>query len=292
MRILRLAQLFEAKYQLKAQAALDEKTVLAEVRRELVQDAFTNYVSSHSKDPALQIVAGMGYGPVVNLVHAYQKLVAKIDQKTPKKLIDELNELLGLMYDINRDKFTEVFNFINDNVMIRNQAAKNERERLKQKFSKKMERLFSLTQKAAIKLQALVPDVAVHGGSVTPQRRPLTRDELRDFVMMAPPFQSYGLDSMDVMAKILEDHELKELVTTLINSVKRGHTPLDGSAVQQIAQKIKATLEQNQQTNEQVFNAPEEKFQEVVNAPQELEEPKKAFWLQKIQLKYGDKESL
>lgn len=291
MNVIKLAQLLESKYQLKVPSEVHEKSILSDVKKEIVHDAFTNYVSSHSKDPALQIVAGMGYIPVVNLVHTYQKLVANIDQKTPKNLIDSLNELLELMYDINSDKFSKVFNFINDNVMIRNQAAKNERERLKQKFSKKMERLFSITQKVALKLKTLVPEVSVYSGQITPQRKPLTRDELRDFVMMAPSFQRYGLDSLDVMAKIIEDNELKEMVTTLINAIKRGHTPLDGAAVQQAAKKIKVVLELKQ-TNESVFNDPEEKFQKVVNAPQELDEKKKASWLQNIVLKYGDKESL
>ena len=91
-------------------------------------------------------------------------------------------------------------------------------------------------------------ETPLEGGAVSQVRKPLSKEKLRMF-MLTPAAQAYGLDNLDVMTGVLEDPELREMLTTVINAVDRGHVPKDGSDIALIAKDIKKRIEDKKKTN-------------------------------------------
>lgn len=256
MKVARLAQLMALKYGFQSKAAISpvsQDSIMAEVKRDLL-DIYRNYFSRSAKNSMLQYAADKGDPMMVELTYKMDKLIRDIDTLSPLKLIKILNDLLGIMWTIKKDSSKLARQAIRDSL-------RGHPERTIQHFLTTFEgllvRAFSTVQKAAVKLQVLVPDVAVHGGSVSRQRGELAIKDIMDFVKYTPTFHNYGLDSVDIMEQFLQDPDLKQKLTTLINAVKRGHTPLDGPEVVGIAREIKQKLDQKNQTNLPALEQPE-----------------------------------
>jgi hypothetical protein len=219
---------------------------MAEVKRDIL-DSYRNYFSRSAKNSMLQYAADKGDPQTVELTYKMDKLVRDIDTTSPVKLIKALNELLGIMYKMKADPAKAARQAIRDSL-------RGHPERTIQHYLTTFEgflsKAFSTLQKAAVKLQVIVPDVAVHGGAISRQRGELAIKDIMDFVKFTPVFRNYGLDSTDVMEQFLQDPELKQRLTTLINSIDRGHAPLDGPEVSRIAQEIKQKLDQKNQKNQ------------------------------------------
>lgn len=256
MKVVRLAQLLALKYGFQSEAAnapVSEDRIVAEVKRDIL-DSYRNYFSRSAKNSMLQYAADKGDPLTVELTYKMDKLVRDIDTLPPVKLIKSLNELLAIMYQMKADPAKAARQTIRDSL-------RGHPERTIQHYLTTFEgflsKAFSTLQKAAVKLQVVVPDVAVHGGGISRQRGELAIKDIMDFVKFTPAFQNYGLDSTDIMEQFLQDPELKARLTTLINSINRGHSPLDGPEVNRIAQEIKQKLDQKNQTNLPALEQPE-----------------------------------
>lgn len=247
MRIVRLAQLFELKYG-AAIVPVSQERIMAEAKRDVL-DAYRNYFSRSAKDSMFQFAADAGEPMSVELTYKMDKLIKDIDKTTPEKLIKSLNDLIGIMYRMKADPTKSVRQAIADALPNSTHPQRNARDRALTKYERSLYNAFPALQKAALKLQVLVPDEVVHGGDIDRQRGELSRQQLMDFVLTSPPFQTYGLTSLDIVEEFLSDPELKHKLITLINAIKRGHTPLDGTQVQLLAQEIKNKLDQKHQTN-------------------------------------------
>jgi glutaredoxin-related protein len=63
--------------------------------------------------------------------------------------------------------------------------------------------------------------------------------------------QRYGLDSLDVMEKVLFYPDLKQKITTLVNAIDRGHLPVDGPEVMSATKEIMDFFKQKETNSEQ-----------------------------------------
>jgi hypothetical protein len=248
-RVVRLAQLLDLKH----------KPLLAAAKQNIL-DAFTYHFSDGRKGPLsknpkgsiFRALADAGDPMMVKLTYKMDKLVSTMDNIPPNKLLDLVNDLLTIMYQIKNDPDRSVRNNIRTAFRGHSEAAiKHHLSR----FEDSVTRSFSLLQKAGSYLQKLDPEAMVHGGSISPQRGDLTSQEILTFVQRTPTFKSFGLDSMEIIEKILQDPELKSLLTTVINAVNRGVVPADGFAMQTAAAKIKARLDQKNSTNQLFFES-------------------------------------
>lgn len=260
MRIYRLAQLLEQKYSFTSEAAdpVRQDKILQGAITTLV-DNFNLYVdpkSPHNRTPVLGILLNMGEPFTSRFVDKVNILVSKLDDEAePHHMLQAVNELLQMMYQMKQQK-TEINNFVIDNFRLSRQADKNYRDRVITKYWATISIIFSVYQKVARSLQILAPDMPVPGGSVEPQRGEISRDKWIAF-LHGPAAQQYGLVSQDVLGKVLADPQLKEKLTTLVNAIDRGHTPLDGPAVFDGVREIMEIYNQKQRNNSSFFESNE-----------------------------------
>jgi len=248
-KVVRLAQLLELKYGLQSKAAnISEDRIIAEVKRDVL-DAFRNYFSRSARDSMFQYAADLGEAQSSELVYKMDKLVKDLDKLKPQKLMEALNDVIGLIYQMKQDPTRAVRNVIHDSVPGGTESQRNTRQRLLTKYERSMSMAFPALQRAAIKLQVIVPNVAIHEGKISRERSELSKQQLIDFIIATPTFKTYGVDSLDVMEEFLSDPEMRQRLITLINAVKRGHIPLDGSQVQEFARQVKQLHNQRKQTN-------------------------------------------
>lgn len=254
MRVDRLAQLFENRYDLYAEAVPSEQ-VVKEVKRNLA-DTYNLYVNEKTaKEPILQMLANAGEPFCKTLISIFQTLIASMDSSTNSQLFVRVNNLLGLIGDMSKDKAV-VREFIHGAVRVTKESERNYRERLKSKFEMVIGRISSLLTKQAKLLQATLPGATLpgfvpaelEGGPTSVQRQNLSKDKLRLF-MMTPAAQHYKLDNIDVMQQILSFPETRDKLTTLINAIDRGHIPADGPEVMSEAQNIRLWLNNKEKTN-------------------------------------------
>ncbi len=95
MNILKLAKFYEAKYNIKVEAA-SIQDVINDVKKELV-NAYTLYVDPKTaKEPALAIFAKMGEGNAGKIIAYMTAMVAKIDMLAakPSLLFRAINKVL------------------------------------------------------------------------------------------------------------------------------------------------------------------------------------------------------
>lgn len=250
MRLIRLAQLLEHKYNLKSEAAAIED-VINSIKKDII-NAYNLYVNSDTaKEPVLQILADAGEPFSKALVTAMEKMVSNIDvlAATPHLLFRHLNKILGAIKSVKSDPENKLRESIHSALRGSKESERNYREHLKSKLEMILSRVSSILEKQAIVLQKFLPkEVPLEGGRVEPQRKELSKEKLLMF-MKTPPAQRFGLDSMDVMTRLLSYPDLKQKITTLINAIDRGHAPLDGPEVSAEAQEIKRLFEERQQTN-------------------------------------------
>jgi uncharacterized protein YeeX (DUF496 family) len=239
MSVIKLADFFELKYKLKSEAA-SLSDIINDVKKDFI-NLYNLYVNSDkAKEPVLQILANAGEPFSKSLINEMEKTVASIDtlSEAPPLLFRQINKILGSISKMKTDPENSVRVFIHNAVRVNKQSDKNYREHLKSKFEMVIHRISSILEKQARILKAFLPaNVPLAGGATTPERKELSKDKLLMF-MRSPAAQTYGLDSLDVMEKVLFYPDLKEKTTTLINAIDRGHMPLDGPEIMQVTKEI------------------------------------------------------
>jgi hypothetical protein len=250
--VINLAEIIKKKYSLYAEAASSPKELVEEAKKEIIL-AYKYHISENAKDPVLQIVATQYDEPwSKKFVKLITELVSQIDELSPAEIFKTTNHLLGMISDYKSDPEKKVRNFIHDSVKITRQPDKEYRERIKSKFETAIKGLSGLLEKAARKLKAFSPGTPLAGGTVDPQRKELSKNQIRMF-MYTPIAASYGLDNMDMMTKILEDLSLKQKLTTIINAIERGHCPADGPEMREAVAELAELAKQKFSTNTSFF---------------------------------------
>jgi regulator of sigma D len=214
--------------------------VINDVKRDLI-NAYNLYVDSKkAKEPVLQMLADAGEPFCKRLVNEISKTIANIDAlaAAPPLLFRQLNKILGEISAMKSDPESKVRSFIHDNVKVTKESERNYREHLKSKFEMILHRLSSILEKQAKILRAFMPTAApLAGGMVEPERKELSKEKLLMFTR-TPAAQAHGLDSLDVMERVLFYPDLKQKLTTLINAIDRGHVPADGPEIMQATKEI------------------------------------------------------
>lgn len=256
MRIVRLAQLIELKYEFQSQAAtvpVSQDRLLTEVKRDIL-DVYRNYFSRSARDSMLQFAADAGEKKAVDLTYKIDILVKNIDKLSPEKLITSVNEALKLLLEMKNDPEKTTRQAIRDKL-------RGHTDRIVQqgliKYERIMDRAFSVLQKAARQLTIIVPDIVAQPGSISRQKGELTKNRLIYFVLATAPMRDYGVDSLEIVQKILEEPDMKDKLTTLYNAVHRGHIPLDGPEVLTFATEVRRRMEEKSQTNQTALESAE-----------------------------------
>ena len=237
MKIVRLARFFELKYNLKSEAASLQE-IIDDVKKNII-NAYALYVSGEtSKEPVLKILANAGEPFSKSLIITMEDMVNNIDNLSQVQLFNRINKVLGNIKEVKTDPDKSVRNFINSAIRISKESDKNYREHLKSKFEMVLYRVSSILEKQAKILQKFLPkETPLSGASVSPERKELSKDKLLMF-MHTPAAQSYGLDSLDTLSLVLNDYDLRQKLTTLINAIDRGHVPINGPDIMQATKEI------------------------------------------------------
>jgi len=274
MRIFRLADLLEHKYELRSEGAPSAQTI-DEVKRALI-GAYRNYVSSESaKDPILQMLADAGETFSKTLISMFENLIGHIDKHSNTQLFVKVNNMLGMINEMKNDKTFPVRSFIHNAVRVTKESERNYREHLKQKFEMVVSRLSSILEREAKKLKTTLPlgtPAELEGTRVAPQRKELSKEKLLMF-MRTPAAQFYGLDNIDVMSQALSYPEVKDKITTLVNAIDRGHIPADGPEVMAETRTIKSWLDAKKTNLSALEQMPEKSAPAVSLFEEEEQEP-------------------
>jgi hypothetical protein len=243
-RLGRLADILEYKY-----AAIRKVTPLNVIKDGLI-NAYRLYVNKDTaKEPVIQMVADAGEPFSTKLLDDMHNMIAHVDKLSSKDLFHMISQILGDIKAVKEDPAKTVRNFIHDAIRIRKESDRNYREHVKSKFEQALFRLSSLLEKSAQELQHFARlEGPIEGTTVMPERKQLSKEKLLMF-MRTPAAQFYKLDDMNVMQKILQYPETKEMLTTLVNAIDRGHVPADGPEVMAEARAIKSWLDAKEQTN-------------------------------------------
>jgi hypothetical protein len=266
--VIRFAEIISYKYSLRSEAALSEKEIVDGAKKDIIL-AYKNHISEKAKEPVMQFVATSYDEPwSTKFVELITELVAKIDDLTPAEIFNKTNELLGMISDYKKDPENKVRNHIHDAIRISKESDKRYREHVKSKFETAIKGLSGLLEKAAIKLKSFSGGSSLSGGAVSPKRKEISKDQIRMF-MFTPIAKFYGLDNMEMMTKILEDHSLRQKLTTIINAIERGHRPIDGPEMSVEVAELAELAKQKFSTNTDFFEHNVEPSTEL--EPEELQ---------------------
>lgn len=235
-RLDRLASLFELKYDLMAEAIepSGKEKILNNVATK-IKDIYHSRVIT-KKDNILQFLANVGDRFSQHLIEDMTYLATDIDHLIKQPNQDQLLlEIANLRRDI-ADNKEPIRQALHNAVKINKESDKNYREHLKSKFEQTLWRIEQmLMEQGKVVMDFCSPEAVqltqeIISGKTTPQRKELSKDKLLSF-SRTPIAEKYGFDNLEILQKLLEDPEMKNKLTTVINSVNRGHIPRDGEAV-------------------------------------------------------------
>lgn len=242
MRLVRLGEIFALKYKIAA----DLKEILPRAKNDILIN-YQNWVMAR-KYHALKILAEIGEPHAKKLYGEYNDLVRDIDVLSALQIFNRVNKILTFIKEMKGDPNKKYRHSIHDAVVIERESDRNFREALKGGFETNLLRISFGLEKVAKMLRPLLPAVELGGGTVEPQRKALSKEKLLMF-MRTRAAQTYGLDNIDVLTQILSYPETRELITTLINAIDRGHVPADGPEVMAETKAIKEWLDRREKTN-------------------------------------------
>jgi len=260
MRIDRLAQLLELKYHLKSAVAPSIQDVMRGIKSEILTTykVYIDPKTAAKSYNAIPFFAQQGEVNCQQILEDMTDMVAKIDKLAaqPARLFRAVNEILGSISELD----AIIKEGRESPERLDRQSQLNQYRHEVKKLEESLKRVSSMLVKQAKILQKFVPGQELAGSVVVPRRKPLSKDKLLMF-MKTPVAHSFGLDRMDMMTKLLEDHQLREKLTTVINAVDRGHLPVDGPEISATVADMVKTVERKM-TNTPYFEAGEDAARE------------------------------
>ncbi len=270
MRIVRLAQLLEYKYDLAATAGPKElEQKLNDVRQEIL-DAYNHYINIDSKNlkPAYNIVpllAESGEKFSKQVIALMEDLVNDIDTIDLHDLFAKVQNVLAVIDELQTGKKTDVRNSIHDMFTMRRDTDKNRREIAKSKFENVVfKKLAAILQKAAKSLNVLLgKSSSIMGGPTEPQVKEPTKEEQNMF-RRTQLAVIHHLDDGPIFGKIWVEHpDLKRRMIRLINKGKNrwAQLHLDPEVMAETSAIVNEY--KRRQTNEGYFEAGEDAAKEM-----------------------------
>lgn len=270
MKTIRLAHLFELKYGLKSEASEDKRVIAV---RQAVLDAYNHYVNIDSRSlmPAyniLPLLAEHGEKFSKQIIALMEDLVNEIDTIDLHDLFSKIQNVLAVISELQDGKKVELRNSINDMFVVRRESDRNRREMAKSKFENVVfKKLASILEKQAKTLNILLgkSDSILGGASEPAVKEPSKQDQ--NFFRMTPTAVAYHLDNQDVFNQVWTNPDFKRRITYLINSAKKRSGDnwfIDPSVAEETTSIMEAF--KAMQTNQPLFDAPEEVAQQQMNA--------------------------
>lgn len=269
MNLFRLARLFETKYGLKSEAASPKET-FDSVKREL-KDAYSNYIDPKTFVKAyniLIILDSLGEIHARQITNLMKDLNEKIFNSTPQDMLTKVNGILAIIDSLQDKGHVTIRNSIRKHwaEVQRRVPSDNELKMALSKWEQVVnKKLASILHKQAEKLKVLAKsDEAIMGGPVKPMVMEPTAEEQFRF-RFTPLAVHHRLDDPEIFNKVWDNSELKPRVIDLINKSENVKTKVftDPEIMREVLTILRSR--QRQQTNEGLFNAPEEVAQQRMN---------------------------
>lgn len=281
MRIFRLADLFEHKYQL-ASYAVDDKA-FEEARKSLKSFRDSWLDGPRVKDQSILVWADNdNKGPQFDLIRSLISIVKKLAIHPSLSAVEaytDIKKALTIAKTLKDSTIEEILNAIILSMKGRLRDPDINRFRLQAtKIRTFLRMLDSVYEKAAIIVGKFVPattkaaiDEESKGGYELQKPGQLSRKEISDFAKYHPEAARFGLDDEEVIAKMLGELQLRPLIERLIRAIKRGHSPKAGAEVMSVTDSLRE-LQRKLQTNLSLFDASEEDAKRQLDMPRQLEE--------------------
>ena len=269
MNLFRLARLFETKYGLKSEAA-SPKDTFDSVKREL-RDAYNNYINPKTFVKAyniLIILDSLGEIHSRQITNLMKDLNEKIFDSTPQDMLTKVNGILAIIDSLQDKNHVTIRNSIRKHwaEVQRRVPSDNELKMALSKWEQVVnKKLASILHKQAEKLKVLAKsNEAIMGGPVKPIPMEPTAEEQFRF-RFTPLAVHHRLDDPEIFNKVWDNPELKPRVIDLINKSENVKTKVftDPEIMREVLTILRSR--QRQQTNEGLFNAPEEVAQQRMN---------------------------
>jgi len=270
-RLDRLASLFEAKLQSLAvhPSFLTKESQLKDAAKK-IEDCYKARVIS-KKYNTLRILEGFGDLFSKSLIEDMGSLVSSLDKLvkgTDKDRDLFLLEMANIKSDIinNRDRVKQE---IMDSWEINRESDRNRLKQMVYTFLEALayiERIFKEVTEIIEKYCSPAFVELTHkilSGKIEPVRKALNKDQILTFSRTFYA-KKYGIDSLDILERLLRSPAIREKLTTVINAVNRGKIPKDGPAILEEAQKIAEQI--GKETPNIVHEIPEEDAQEAFKA--------------------------
>lgn len=275
MKLHRLANFLDIKYNLISNAIIEERTVpnIQEVLRSIKGDLVTAYNLYVNDDvpvenPFLVATSGMQINKdkVIPLLASYDEPNSKFILKVMKQLVENIGSVdanitfmaINKVLEKIEKNFSEIIKYIENISNLDKTIDLNFRKALIAKAKNTFKRLSSLLEQQYKKLSKYVDKPVVDTSRViVPNVAPISRDQLRLFTY-TPEAQEFGLTDLDILEKALDRQGMRELITNVINAIKRGHRPSRGSELERQLSEIRQIYQEKEQLSNKKYFEPEE----------------------------------
>lgn len=269
MRIVRLADLLETKYDLISEAATPRE-MFGDIKRELT-DAYNNYINQRTVVKAYNILPLLGNAGEINsrrLVALMSDLHKNMNDKTPSTLLTEVNGILAVIDELQQDGHRKIRDSIRQHWKEVNKRVPTENEekialsKWEQVVNKKLANILNKQAKELKKMSG--SGEAIMGGAVKPMVMEPTKEEQNRF-RYTPLAVHHRLDDGHIFSKIWDNPDLKPNLINLINKSenKNAIVKTDPEIMKEVLSILKG--QQGKATNESLFEAPEEEAQQRMN---------------------------
>lgn len=267
MRIVRLAQLLENKYNLRVMAGTKEdEQKIRDVRQEIL-DAFNNYFNPKTVKPAYNIVpllAEQGEKYSRQLMALMEDLVNDVDTLDLYNLFSGIQNILAVISNLQEGERRVLRNSIDDAFPLQRETDRNRRTMAKSKFENVVfKKVASLLKKLAEKLSRMLgKSLPMIGGPTEPEVKEPTKQEQFMF-RQCPLAVAHHLDDPEVFAKVWGTPDLKRRLIRVMNRGKNRWAELHLDP--EIMAETTAIMEslKRRQTNETYFEAGEDAAKEM-----------------------------
>lgn len=241
MNLIRLSELLSIKYAIEPKISLGNLNSSFSYILQALKDAYANYITNSG----LTILANAKNEYAVTIIREMNLILSisnsvsdNISVDKMEKIFDAINALLAYIKDIYIER--KYRDDIHDQVSTSRKPELDSREVIKSKFQTSLVPLNRILYRQADKIKRLLslesPILGIE--DLSKDRKALPKwvfDQTSPFTL---ELEELGLTKA-VISKMLESQELTEKLTTVVNALKRGHSPKDLPFLQEEAKRIK-----------------------------------------------------
>lgn len=251
MRIDRLADLLEHKYGLVSMGVGAPAPHTLELVKKTIRNAYDLYVNpSKAKEPVIQMIADLNEPYAKSLNSSLARFIAELDTLTPTKILNRLIKFSNAIYQMTESHEATVRKSIHEAVRRLRTPDENYRELIKSKFGMALYRISGQFVDAARELsKSMEAKIIIPPKISLPPPKALSKDQRLKF-LYDPKAKMAGIDSLDIMQKVMDTNKGPLLLDDLIRS--KSPNPPSLHAIRKITDAIKSKMALKE-TNVQEF---------------------------------------